>query len=228
METLVRAIGALACLMAVLGAVAIVQGLKGATRLPPHGLLMPALAIEFAPGVREVEELLGANGRDDGLRAQMRKGLYGDYLFIAMYWLLLVLMSVLLGLRGGRWAVWAAVVAVVCATGAAIFDLVENLSIASLLDAAAIDAKMVRNVASAGFGKWLLISVSMAALATLFLRGDWLALLGVLHFLVAVGFTYGLLRSPRVVEWAFLLNFVGVLAVGVIFSLWPRLVLSRH
>jgi hypothetical protein len=227
METLVRSIGALACLIGVLGALALARGLAESRRLPPHGLSMPALAIEFARSTPDVEELLGKPDAGGGMREQIRKGLYGDYVFIAMYWLLLALMSALLAARGGRWAVWVAVVAAVCATGAAIFDVVENLSIAALLDAAEIKAHMVSNVASAGFGKWLLISISMFAVSFLFLRDDWLALLGVLNLLVAVSLVYGLLRSPRVIEWAFLLNFVGVLAVGVVFSVWPRSVLRR-
>lgn len=229
METLVRAIGALASVMIVL-AVAVFVGQvmspKVETKLP-LGLKSPGLAIEFAK-LSEIEGILGARERGDSpMRKQLRRGLYGDYCFIAMYWLLFSGMSALLTGRSHGWAVWAGVVAAVCATSAAIFDVVENLSIAALLDASEIQPELVRNVASAGFGKWLLISLSTLVLSLVFVRRDWLALLGALYFLIAVMGVYGLLRNPRFVEWSFLLNFVGLLVVAVVFSAWPQKVLER-
>jgi hypothetical protein len=229
MVTLVRAIGALASVMIVLGVVVLVRQVtspKLKTTLP-LGLKSPGLAIEFAT-VEQIEQMLGERaGADSPMRKQLRQGLYGDYCFIAMYWLLFAGMSALLATRSHSWAVWAGVLAAVCATSAAIFDVVENLSIAALLDAAEIQAEMVRNVASAGFGKWLLVSLSTLILSLVFLRRDWLVVLGALYFLIALMGIYGLLRDPRFVEWSFLLNFVGLLAVAVVFSAWPQKVLER-
>lgn len=229
METLVRAIGALASVMIVLGVAVFVKQMmspKVETKLP-LGLKSPALAIEFAR-LSDVGDMLGERvGGDSPMRKQLRQGLYGDYGFIAMYWLLFAGMSALLAGRSHAWAVWAAVVAAVCATSAAVFDVVENLSIAALLDAAEVQPEMVRNVASAGFGKWLLISLATLILSLVFFRRDWLMLLGALYFLIAVMGIYGLLRNPRFVEWSFLLNFVGLLVVGVVFSAWPQKVLER-
>ncbi len=230
METLVRAIGALASVMVLLVILVIVKQVtspKLETKLP-RGLKSPALAIEFAE-LSEIEGILGKRDGDDSpMRKRLRQGLYNDYVFIAMYWLLFAGMSALLAGRSHRWAVWAGVVAVVCATSAAIFDVVENLSIAALLDAAEIQAGMVRNVASAGFGKWLLVSISTLILSLVFLRRDWFALLGGLYVLVGAIGVYGLLRNPRLVEWSFMLSFVGLLAVAVIFSAWPQKVLERY
>jgi len=229
METLVRAIGALACVMTVLGLVVFVAQKtrpKVDTKLP-FGLTSPGLAIEFAP-FSAIEGILGSrDGGDSPMRKQIRQGLYGDYCFIAMYWLLFVGMSVLLAGRSHAWAVGAGVVAAVCATSAAIFDVVENLSIAALLDAGEIQSEMVRNVASAGFGKWLLISLSTLILSLVFLRRDWLALLGGLYLLIGVLGIYGLLRNPRLVELSFLLNLVGLPIVGVVFSAWPLKILEK-
>lgn len=229
METLVRAIGALASVMILLGVVVLVRQVtspKLGTELP-FGLKSPGLAIEFAK-LDQIEAILGERaGGDSPIRKQLRQGLYGDYCFIAMYWLLFAGMSALLAGRSHSWAVWAGVVAAVCATSAAVFDVVENLSMAALLDAAEIQADMVRNVASAGFGKWLLVSVSTLILSLVFLRRDWLALLGALYFLIGVIGIYGLLRSPRFVELSFGLNFVGLLVVAVLFSAWPQKVLER-
>ncbi len=221
METLVRAIGALASVMSVLGILVFVTSPKLETKLP-RGLKSPGLAIEFAQ-LSEIERMLD----DANMRDQIRKGLHYDYSFIAMYWLLFAGMSALLAGRTPSWAVWAGVIAAVCATGAAIFDVVENLSIAALLDAAKIQPEMVRNVASAGFGKWLLVSLSTLILSLVFLRRDWLVLLGGLYLLVAVMGIYGLLRNPRFVEWSFLLNFVGLVVVAIVFSGWPRKILDQ-
>lgn len=227
METLVRAIGALAGVMSVLGALVFVAQLTSPRLELPHGLKSPGLAIEFA-SLSEVEGILGKReGGDSPMRKQIRQGLYGDYCFIAMYWLLFVGMSALLAERSYKWAVWAGVIAAVCATSAAIFDVIENLSIAALLDVAEIQADMIRNVASAGFGKWLLISLSTATLSLVFLRRDWLVLLGGLYLLIGVMGIYGLLRNPRIVEWSFGLNFVGLIVVAIVFSAWPGKVLVR-
>ena len=227
METLVRAIGALAGVMSVLVILVFVTSPKPQTELP-LGLKSPGLAIEFAP-LSDIRNFLGArDGGDSPMRKQIRKGLYGDYGFIAMYWLLFAGMSALLAGRSNVWAVWAGVIAAVCATSAAIFDVIENLSIAAVLDAVEIQPEMVRNVASAGFGKWLLISLSTIVLSLVFLRRDWLALLGVLYLLAGVIGIYGLLRShPRFVEFSFLLNLVALPIVAVVFSFWPRKILEQ-
>jgi hypothetical protein len=145
-----------------------------------------------------------------------------------MYWLLFAGMSALLAGRSHRWAVWAGVIAAVCATGAAIFDVVENLSIAALLDAVEIKTEMIRNVVSAGFGKWLLVSLSTTILSLVFLRRDWLMLLGALYLLIGVMGLYGLLRDePRFVEWSFGLNLAGLIVVAFVFSWWPRWVVDH-
>src|SRR5215216_4645773 len=126
MKILVRAIGALAAVMFVVAVVAILTTPK--LKKIPLGLHMPALAIGFAP-FNEIESFLGPHD----VRNQIRKGLYGDYFFIAMYWLLFVGMSALLATRSHAWAVWAGVVAAACATSAATFDVVENLRTGALL-----------------------------------------------------------------------------------------------
>jgi hypothetical protein len=231
METLVRAIGALASVMVLLFIVGIIMGKTNpapAAQLP-RGLTRPALAIELAE-FSEVEGILGkrdATG-DSPMRIYIRKGLYGDYCFIAMYWLLFAGMSALLAKRSHRWAVWAGVIAAVCATSAAIFDVVENLSIAALVDATQIQQFMTYNVTSAGFGKWLFVSIAVLVLSLVFLRRNWFALLAGLYILIGIFGIYGLLRNPRLVELSFLLNFVGLVVVAVVFSVWPQKVLDRY
>ena len=231
METLVRAVGALACVMVVLGIVAFVlektHPAPPAT-LPPD-LSRPVLAIELAK-FDEAKGILGdldAKG-DSPMRIYLRKGLYGDYFFIALYWLLFVGMSALLAKRSYRWAIWAGVIAAVCATSAAIFDVVENLSIAALVDAPEIQEHLVRNVTAAASGKWLLISIALLILSLVFLRRNWLALLGGLYFLIGVLGIYGVLRMRGLVQLSFMLSLVGVLFVAVIFTRWPQKILEQH
>jgi len=221
MRILVRAIGALAAVMSVLAVVAILTTPK--LKKIPLGLHMPALAIQFAP-FNEIETFLGSQD----VRNQIRKGLFGDYFFIAMYWLLFVGMSVLLATRSHAWAVWAGVVAAACATSAAIFDVVENLRTAALLEAVKIQPELVDRVASAGFGKWLLISLATLVLSLVFVRRDWLILLAALYVLIGVTCIYGLLlRQPRFVELSFLLNLVGLPVVAIFFSGWPQKLLDQ-
>jgi hypothetical protein len=231
METLVRAVGALACVMVVLGIVAFVlektHPAPPAT-LPPD-LSRPVLAIELAK-FDEAKGILGdldAKG-DSPMRVYLRKGLYGDYFFIALYWLLFVGMSALLAKRSHRWAVWAGVIAAVCATSAAIFDVVENLSIAALVDAPDIREHLVRNVTAAASGKWLLISIALLILSLVFLRRNWLALLGGLYFLIGVLGIYGVLQMRGLVQLSFMLSLLGVLFVAVIFTRWPEKILEHH
>ncbi len=230
METLVRAIGALASVMVLLFTVTIVMAIANLapeTHLP-RGLHFPALAIEVAK-VGEVEGIIGKYdaAADTPMRIRLRKGLYGDYCFIAMYWLLFAGMSALLAKRSQRWAVWAGVVAAVCATSAAILDVVENLSIAALLDSD-IKEYLVRNVTAAGFGKWLLISIATLVLSLVFLRRNWFALLGGLYVLIGLLGIYGILRDARLVELSFVLNLIGAVVVAVIFSKCPQKVLDHH
>jgi hypothetical protein len=226
METLVRAIGALAAVMVVLGIVAFVMEKTHpapAATLPP-GLSRPALAIELAR-FDEVEGIVSK--RDSPMRIYLRNGLYVDYFFIALYWLLFAGMSALLATRRHHWAVWAGVVAAVCATAAAIFDVVENLSIAALLDSD-IQEHLVRNVNSAAFGKWLLIAIATLVLSLVFLRRNWLALLGALYFLTGVLGIYGVVQMRGLVQLSFLLSLIGVLFVALIFTRWPHKVLEHH
>jgi len=231
METLVRAIGALAGVMFVLAVVAlvlaivaIVRGPKPETKIPLN-LHMPALAITFAP-LSDIKGFLGP--RDSPMRKQIRKGLNGDYVFIAMYWALFVGMSVLLAGRSHRWAVLAGVVAAVCATGAAIFDVVENLRTAALVDTIDIQQLQVSKVAFAGFGKWFLISLSTIVLSLVFVRRDWLVLLAALYLLIGVTGLYGLLlRQPRCVELSFGLNLIGLPVVAFVFSFFPQKILEH-
>jgi hypothetical protein len=252
METLVRAVGALSCLMIVLGVAMAVAG-----RFAPEderkasGELagvkdMPALALEFVRDASEVERFLGARDAegDSAMRRKIRRALAWDNVFIAAYWLLFAGLCALLaqrdftpGAAGLRWwnpALCLAVFAALCATGAAVSDTVENARTVTLLDAAAVTGPLLRGVAAASFQKWLLISLATLALSPIFLWGGGRRALFaggglfLLYVLIGVLTLWGILGGrPRLVMTGFLLNFVGVIVVAVLFSLWPRRVASR-
>ncbi|HXS00945.1 MAG TPA: hypothetical protein VN724_10245, partial [Pyrinomonadaceae bacterium] len=87
---------------------------------------------------------------------------------------------------------------------------------------------LVRNVTSAGSGKWLLISIATLILSLVFLRRNWLALLGGLYFVIGILGIYGVLQMRGLVQLSFKLSLVGVLFVAVIFTRWPHTVLEHH
>lgn len=252
METLVRAIGALACLLIGVGVAHSIAG-----RFAPRdereatGTLagikdVPALAMEFVEKASEVEDYLGprdAEG-DSAMRRKIRRALAWDNLFIAAYWLLFAGLCALLAQRdfavGVEWLRWwnpsvcLAVFAALCATGGAIADTVENARTSTLLDAAEITGPLVRGVAAASFQKWLLISLATLALATVFLWGVdregliWGGGLFLLYVLIGVLTLAGIFGGrPRLVLVGFLLNFAGVIVIAVLFSVWPRWVVAR-
>ncbi|HEU4597596.1 MAG TPA: hypothetical protein VFS10_20885 [Pyrinomonadaceae bacterium] len=237
METLVRAVGALAFLLVPFALLVVVNFLRSKP-LPPHGVRMPGLAIEFVTTPGEAEELLGERGAGSDRRAGMREGLNADYVFIAAYWLMFMGTSILLAQRDltfslGQWrlnpSVWLAAAAALCATGAAIFDLVENSALARLYDAEKITKPLLDATSGAGSWKWALSFAAIFLLSFTFLRADFDAVLvlGILYLLVAVLGWAGLLYSPRLIEAVFLLIAAGFVLLAVLFTFRTELVL-RH
>ncbi|HWS90804.1 MAG TPA: hypothetical protein VN282_27790 [Pyrinomonadaceae bacterium] len=245
MEKLVRAVGVLACLMSLAGGVVLVSAVtkmlagqngykfKGKAR----GLeAMPALAMGFVDDAGDVQGFLDS---EDGKRAELRRGLAFDNVFIVAYWLLFAGLSVLLARRDfslGGWnlAVWLAAFAALCATGAAVSDVVENARTTALLDAAEVTGPLVTGVAAASFWKWLLISLATLALSTVFMWGGdskvllWGGGLFLLYALIGLLTLAGILGGlPRLVAFGFLLNFLGLLGIAVLFTAWPRWVVGR-
>lgn len=238
-----RGVGVLACLMIALGvAAAVAEAFAPADERRAEGELagirnMPALAMEFVGDGGEVERFLGARDADgdSAMRRKLRRSLAWDNVFIAAYWLLFTGLAALLAQRvGARAALWLAVFAAVCATGAAISDTVENARTAALLDAASVTKLMLKGVAAASFEKWLLVGLATLVLSPVFLwRGErWSVVAGgglfLLYLTVGVLTLAGILGgSARLVLTAFGLNFIGVVVIAVLFNVWPRRVAGR-
>jgi hypothetical protein len=145
---------------------------------------MPALAMEFVKSDEELPTIIGRTGDSgtDEWRAGLLSDLKFDYVFIVIYWLLYVGIAAVLAQSGGRRGVWLAVAATLCATAAAACDVVENLHMAKVINA----ARMVENVATPGFFKWLFIFITVALLSTTFFgRGSWVWVAGVVCLLIA-------------------------------------------
>ena len=242
METLVRAVGVLCCLLIGMGVLSSVAQLfapkdEREAQGELRGLKMPALAMEFVEDAGEVEAFLGARDAegDSPMRRKLRRALAWDNLFIASYWLLFAGLCAILSQRAWPgFALWLAVFAALCATGAAISDTVENARTLVLLDAAQVTGPLLRSVAAASFEKWLLIALATLALSPVFLwaggRAATLAGSALFALYVVVGLLtlWGNLGArPRLVAAGFLLNFVGVIAVAVLFTAWPRWVAER-
>jgi len=244
LETLVRAVGALACLTIGLGVANFV-----AERFAPRdereaegtlaGIKMPALAMEFVKDAAEVETFLGERDPegDSAMRRKIRRALAWDNAFIAAYWLLFAGLSALLARRDfslGGWnpALWLAVFAALCATGAAVSDTVENARTTTLLGANPVTGPLLRGVAAASFQKWLLIGLATLALSTVFLWGGkglvWGGVTFLLYVLVGVLILAGILGGgPRLVVAGFYLSLGGVIVIAVLFNAWPRWVAER-
>ena len=243
MTILVRAVGALACVLIAFGVAS-----KVAERFAPedernaegeiNGIGMPALAIEFASGAGEVSTFLGkGDGRgDSAMRRKIRRALkWDDFTIVPFYWLLFVGMAVILSRR--EWpgfAVWLAVFAALCATAGAASDFVENSRTRALLDAAAVTEPLVKSAASASFCKWLLVSLATLALSPVFIwPGDRRALLvgGVMLVAYVLGgalMLFGILGArPRLVQSGFVLSGAGTLLTAFVFIVWPAWVARR-
>lgn len=228
METLVRAAGILAALMALGGAWTVRRLLLRPPAGLPMGLHMPALAIEFLDDAAAVEGFLGARGGPDDRRPALRAGVRADYVFIVMYWLLFAWLVVLLASRGEGWG-WPVLAAAagLCATGAAAFDLAENSRITALLDAPAVGRALVDRLTFACRAKWILFALTTLLLSPLFLRRDWLALLVPVYVVVGALCLAGVLgRKPVLVEFAFLLTLAALVPLAVVFTAWPKWVVD--
>jgi patatin-related protein len=152
--------------------------------------------------------------------------LYVDYVFIAGYWLLFLLLAdrvvELAGRQPDGWIDWALLAAGVAAgvtgTAAAIMDLVENARIHEAFTAfrGREEDWMARGIRLAAAWKWGLVFVTVLLLSPLFFAGAGVAhwVLGAAWVVVAVAGVWSVLRRPRTLEWVFPALAVGLLAAA--------------
>ena len=129
----------------------------------PRGGWPAALAIQFAGSVQDVDLILGDAPSPD--REVMRFKLYLDFVFIPIYTGLLVTLS-WLAMRRGRWPKLAAGAAIVCAAGASVFDVAENLATLQIVNTPlqATSQAMIDLVTVTSDAKWISAGVAIAFL----------------------------------------------------------------
>ncbi len=135
------------------------------------------LAMELLRTTSDVQEVVG--DLNDPNREVMRGNVQKDFFFIPSYALLFAALGWLLGRGSYRFAIWVGAAIVVCAAGAAAFDVLENLRIFRVLDARLADttSAIVESLRSASLVKWAFVFFAMALLSPIvFMRRELFAL----------------------------------------------------
>lgn len=168
---------------------------------PPRGIADPAVAIQVVRSIGEVDLILSDAPSPD--REAMRFKQRIDFVFIAAYSALFFTLGWLL-MRAGGWGWLAGPAAMICAAGAAVFDVMENRAILRVLDVPLYRTppQMLAAIRSASAAKWELAGITLALLAGYFFHSPrWsVRLIGVLFLITAVMDFYGL-RDNRFLVW---------------------------
>ncbi len=126
----------------------------------PQRFSDPQLEVQTVQDVEDLRLTLGDSPSPD--RETMRIKLRVDYAFIAAYVALLASLGVVQSRRGG-WARSAGVVAALAAVAAGVFDVLENLAIADILDVkiAGTTGPMLEAIRQPSRIKWSLAALSV-------------------------------------------------------------------
>ena len=168
------------------------------------GVRAPILAIEVPESSLDVRAVVGdLHGPD---RETMREIQYGDFVFIAEYWLVF---SGLAWLMQHDYPAWLplAVAGFACATAGAVFDVLEDRAILKLLKQP-LPAKpalgdalqaLVNSTRRASLAKWGLLFTALLLLSPLFFAlGGPVALLGICFTLAGLVGIIGLWKRPAI------------------------------
>lgn len=187
----------------------------------------PMMALELPDKPDDVKNTVGEF--NDERRALMLRELTPDgMLFIPSYTFFFLGMSWLLSQRRLSWAMWVAVIAGLCAIGAAALDYMENAHIRALLKTGPAETtqQMIDAARHVSLGKWALSFVVAGLLSTLFLwRRDALVVLGFLYALTALVGLVGLVYRPAL-GLAFPMMGLAALCVAAVFLFLPGRVLQ--
>jgi hypothetical protein len=223
-RAIVIALGALGAVAIVLGV--LMQRLAGtlafakAKKPAPSGIKAPILALELPQSSADVAAVVGDRGSVD--RETMRKIQYIDFLFIADYWLLFSGFAWLM-IHNSPEFLLAAVVAFLCSTAGAFFDVREDQSILKLLDAPIpVPKSLVEATRNASRTKWGLLFAALILLSILFfdLDGSIVNALGAVYLAAGVIGVFGIWK-PRAIEIANPLLSLGLLASTILLLASP-------
>ena len=129
----------------------------------------PALALQFARDVQDVDWILGDAPSPD--REVMRVKQYADFGFIACYTGLFLALAAL-AIRKGGWKQVTGIAGGICGLAAGVFDVLENRAILNILDVPlrATTPAMIHAIRGPSTAKWILAGVTVVLLATSFIR----------------------------------------------------------
>jgi hypothetical protein len=182
----------------------------------------PMMRLELPEKPDDVKNTVGE--LHDEKRDVMLKALTPDgMLFIPSYTFLFLGLSWLLSQRRFSWAMWVAVIAGLCAIGAAAMDYMENANIRALLETGPAETtqQMIDAARHVSLGKWALSFIATGLLSSLFLwRRDAVAMLGFLYALTALVGLSGLIYRPAI-GWAFSLMGIGTVLLVLVFLVLP-------
>lgn len=213
----------------------------------PDKKTAPTLGIWMrVKSAKDVEMVVG--GLWDHRRQKMRESLMMDNVFIIIYWLFFIGMSILLyssvsnarytinGITlGQKTAIALAAASAILATAAATFDWLENHHTLILLDTKLekTDLKMLKGIRRASIYKFVLTFITIMTLSSMFvvhhglvstigwvfLSSAFVGLLGVIAVFVK--------PSYRLIELAFLLFGIGLTMIAVSFTIWHEEFFTR-
>jgi hypothetical protein len=136
--------------------------------VPVHGISSPGLALQFARDPADVELILSEYPSQDRITMQFKQ--YEDFVFIASYVGLFVVLGALLARRGDAWGGIAGTAGAICGFAAGVFDVLENRAILAVLDVPmrGTTQNMVNAISRPSTAKWALSAAALALLSTHF------------------------------------------------------------
>lgn len=189
---------------------------------PPRGISDPGVAIQVARSIGEVDMILGEAPSPD--REAMRFKQRIDFVFVGAYAALFVTLGLLL-VRQGGWGWAAGPAAIICAGGAAAFDVLENRAILRIVDTSLYRTppQMINAIRSSSAAKWNLAALTLVLLSSLFFRQPrwYMRLVGVLMVAAAAMQMYGM-RDNRFLVWQAVPAAASLAGVAVVFLVARR------
>jgi hypothetical protein len=199
--SLERLAGALATLCLALAVLLLGKPAFTNASRPARGITDPAVAIQVARSIGEVDLILSDAPSPD--REVMRFKQRIDFVFIGAYTGLFFTLASLL-MRAGGWGWMAGPAALICGAATALFDVMENRAILRILDIPLYRTppQMIAAIRSASTAKWDLTGLTLALLSGYFFSNPrWsVRLVGVLFLITAAMDLYGV-RDNRFLVW---------------------------
>ncbi len=130
----------------------------------------PMLALQFARDVQDIDFILGDAPSPD--REVMRVKQYVDFAFITCYAALCVALGAAAAARKRGWKRVTGIAGGISGVAAAVFDVLENRAILSILDVPlrATTPAMIQAIRGSSTAKWILAGVTVVLLASSFIR----------------------------------------------------------